>query len=64
MDKPISIILSGGTSLPKGFAHRFKHILDQLKLPVPVGSVRMATQPLRSVAKGALIAASADEGKK
>jgi len=64
IEKPISIILSGGTSLPKGFCGRFKHILDQLKLPVPVGSVRMASQPLRSVAKGALVAASADEGGK
>ena len=62
--KPISIILSGGTSLPKGFSQRFKHILDQLKLPVPIGSVRMTSQPLRSVAKGALVASSADESKK
>ena len=62
--KPISIILSGGSSLPKGFSHRFKEILDQLKLPIAVGSVRMASQPLRSVAKGALVAASADESKK
>jgi len=62
--KPISVILSGGTSLPKGFSQRFRQILDRLKLPVPVGSVRMASQPLRSVAKGALVAASADEGKK
>ena len=62
--KPISIILSGGTSLPKGFSDRFRQILDRLKLPVPVGSVRMASQPLRSVAKGALVAASADESKK
>jgi len=61
--KPITIVLAGGTSLPKGFAHRFKQILDQLKLPVPVGEVRMAFQPLRSVAKGALVAASADEAK-
>ena len=62
--KPISIILSGGTSLPKGFSLRYKQILDHLKLPIPVGSVRMASQPLRSVAKGALVAASVDEGKK
>jgi len=41
--KPITIVLSGGTSLPKGFVNRFKRILDQLKLPVPVGSVRMAS---------------------
>src|SRR3989338_135 len=61
---PISIILSGGTSLPKGFSGRFKQILDQLKLPIPVALVRMASQPLRSVAKGALVAASADESRK
>ena len=61
--KPVSIILSGVTSLPNGFSQRFKQILDRLKLPIPVGSVRMADQPLRSVAKGALVAASADEAK-
>ena len=59
--RPIIIILSGGTSLPKGFAHRFNQILDRLKLPIPVSEVRMAAQPLHSVAKGALVAASADE---
>ena len=62
--KPITIVLSGGTSLPKGFSPRFKQILDRLKLPIPVGSARMAAQPLRSVAKGALVAASADESKR
>lgn len=62
--KPITVVLSGGTSLPKGFAGRFRQILNQLKLPVSVGNVRMASQPLRSVAKGALVAASADESRK
>lgn len=61
---PVTIILSGGTSLPKGFADRFRRILNQLKLPISVGSVRMASQPLRSVAKGALVAASTDESHK
>jgi len=60
IQKPVSIVLSGGTSLAKGFAHRFKQYLERLKLPVPIGDVRMATKPLRSVAKGALVAASAD----
>ncbi|MCG2712401.1 MAG: hypothetical protein L6416_08790, partial [Candidatus Omnitrophica bacterium] len=59
--KPITIVLSGGTSLPKGFAVRFKQILGQFKLPIPVGEVKMANQPLRSVAKGALVAAGAEE---
>ncbi len=60
--KPISIVLSGGTSLPEGFSLRFKEILDQFKLPIPVGETRIAAQPLNSVAKGALIAAIAEEG--
>ena len=64
INKPITVVLSGGTSLPKGFCQRFQQIMEQLKLPLPVGSVRMASQPLRSPAKGALIAASADEAKK
>ena len=64
ISKPIPIILSGGTSLPKGFCTRFKEILDHLKLPISVGDVRMAGQPLRSVAKGALVAASVDEDKR
>jgi len=59
----LRIVLSGGTSLPKGFADRFRQILEQSKFPLPVREVRMASQPLRSVAKGALVAASADESK-
>ena len=64
IDKPISIILSGGTALPKGFAGRFKQILGRLKFPLEIGSIRMASQPVRTVAKGALIAARADEEKR
>ncbi len=64
IDKPIPIILSGGTSLPRGFAERFKKLLLKSKFPLEVGEVKMALQPLRSVAKGALVAASADELKK
>lgn len=62
--KPISIILSGGTSLPHGFVGRFRDILQQHKFPLEVGEIKMASQPLRSVAKGALVAASADESKR
>lgn len=62
--KPISIILSGGTALPKGFASRFKKILQESKFPLKVGEVRMAAQPVYSVVKGALVAAQADESKK
>lgn len=63
IDKPISIILSGGTSLPKGFVERFQRTLERLGFPLEVGSVRTASQPLTSVAKGALIAVNADESR-
>lgn len=62
--KPIDIVLSGGTSLAKGFANRFKEMLERIKLPVPAGDVILAKQPLRSVAEGALVAAMADESGK
>lgn len=63
IEKPISIVLSGGTSLPEGFDMRFKKILEQLKFPLKVGNVKRASQPLSAVAKGALVAASADESE-
>jgi len=64
IDKPISIVLSGGTSLPKGFTHRFRAILNQLKIPLEIKEVRKAAQPLRTVAKGALVAALTETAKK
>jgi len=64
IDKPISIVLSGGTSLPKGFSDRFREVLGRKRFPLEVGSVRMAENPVRAVAKGALIAARADEEKR
>jgi len=59
IEKPVSIVLAGGTSLPNGFANRFNKILQQIKFPIPVGEVMMSKQPLRSVAEGALVAAIA-----
>jgi len=63
LDKPIVIVLSGGSTMPKGFLQRFNDVLARTKFPLAVGEVRMASQPLYSVAKGALIAATADEAK-
>ena len=59
--KPIPVVLSGGTALPKGFLQRFEKILSKFHFPIDIGEVRMATQPLYSVAKGALVAAMAEE---
>lgn len=62
INKPIDIVLSGGSSKPKGFAERFKGILLSLNFPLKIGEVRMASNPLRAVAQGALVAATAEEG--
>lgn len=61
LNTPVPIILSGGTAKPKGFATRFTKVMEQIRLPFPVSSVRMAKDPLQSVAKGALVAARAHE---
>jgi hypothetical protein len=64
LEKPLTVIVSGGTAKPSGFLKRFQAALQRSKLPFGFGEVRLASQPLRSVTKGALIAAIADEAKK
>jgi len=59
--KPVPVVLSGGTALPKGFLQRFEKKLSEIHFPIDIGEVKMATQPLYTVAKGALIAAMAGE---
>ncbi|MEK6869486.1 MAG: hypothetical protein AABX74_04605 [Nanoarchaeota archaeon] len=60
IDKPIDIVLSGGTSMPKGFAERFKEIFEKSKFPLKIGEVKLASNQLRAVANGALVAATAE----
>ncbi|MDA2925978.1 hypothetical protein MYX84_12820 [Acidobacteria bacterium AH-259-O06] len=58
--KPVTLIVSGGTSLPKGFLDRFSRQLRRLKFPINIGEIRCASHPLQSVVQGALIAAITD----
>ena len=60
-DKAIPVILSGGTSLPKGFDILFEQILSKSDFPLNISEVRRAADPLNAVAKGCLIAAISDE---
>ncbi len=57
LDKPLSVVLGGGTALPKGFVDRFAKALDAQKLPIALADVRMAKDPLTATARGALLAA-------
>ena len=55
----VPIILSGGTSLAKGFKDLFEAGFNTVKdkFPIPISEIRMATDPLNAVAQGLLVAA-------
>jgi actin-like ATPase involved in cell morphogenesis len=59
LPKAIPIILSGGTSLPKGFKELFIEGFNTIKakFPIPITEIRVATDPLNAVAQGLLVAA-------
>jgi hypothetical protein len=60
MGKPIPMVLSGGTAMPKGFRDRFEKLLKESEFPLPLSEIRMAESPLNSTAKGSLVAALAE----
>ena len=56
-DRPLAIVLSGGTAKPKGFKELFERTLKTHALPIEISGVRMASDPQTATARGALIAA-------
>jgi hypothetical protein len=57
LSRAIPLVLSGGTSTPKGFRERFETALSESGFPLAISEIRMAADPLTSTAKGALVAA-------
>jgi hypothetical protein len=57
LEQAIPLVLSGGTSMPKGFLDRFTTALRENELPVKLSEVRLSADPLNSTARGALMAA-------
>jgi len=55
---PIPVIVAGGTSKAAGFLPVFQASLLKHSLPIQVKEVRYATDPLRAVSRGCLIASS------
>lgn len=55
--RAVPLVLSGGSTMPKGFRDRFARALDGAALPLSVSEVRLAGNPLHATAKGALVAA-------
>lgn len=57
MDKPIPLVLTGGTAIPKGFLECFETALHSSEFPLRLSEIRVAADPLNSTARGALMAA-------
>jgi len=55
---PLNIVIAGGTSQAKGYIELFATKLEANAFPLSIKEVRQAKDPLHSVAKGCLIAAS------
>jgi hypothetical protein len=60
IDDEIPIVVSGGTSMPKGFVQLFSEMLNQYELPFEISEVRRAKNPLTAVSNGLLIRTAAD----
>ena len=61
LDRPMSVVLAGGTARPKGFLEKFEGMLRaEADFPIDISSVRMAKDPLTTTAHGCYIAALAE----
>ena len=63
LEKPVPIVIAGGTAKPKGFQRMFEESLKKIQLPLEIGEVKLASHPLLSTVKGTLIAGIAESKK-
>jgi len=57
LNRPIPLVLSGGTAMPPGFRDRFEKAIMKEAFPIALSCIRVAKDPLQTAAKGALVAA-------
>lgn len=58
IDRPMSIVVAGGTAKPTGFLHKFESMMRAGgDFPVPLAEIRLAKDPLTATATGCHIAA-------
>jgi len=60
LTRPVPVVLSGGTAMPKGFLDRFTAALRSRDFPVRISEVKLSSDPLNSTARGALMAVIAN----
>ena len=63
ISKPLPIVISGGTSLAKGFLDKFRErfSVHKSKFPIQISEIRHATNPMTSVANGLLMLSMMDD---
>lgn len=59
----VPVVVTGGTSQPKGLKAQLEKRLKAADLPFKIKSVRQARNPMFSVARGCLVAARTEEGE-
>jgi len=57
----VPVVVTGGTSSPRGFEKLFRDHLEDADIPFSISGVSQASEPMYSVARGALVAARSDE---
>lgn len=61
VDRPLQIVLAGGTAKPVGFLEKFESVLKSGgAFPIQISDVRMAKDPLATTAHGCYIAAMSE----
>ena len=61
IDRPLQIVLAGGTAKPAGFLQKFETILKSGgDFPIEIADVRLARDPLTTTANGCYIAAMSE----
>lgn len=61
--EPVTLVCSGGSALAGGFIETFREQFQKSRFPIPVKEVRLAAEPLNTVAQGCLLAALSDLGE-
>jgi hypothetical protein len=65
IDRPIPIVIAGGTSSPDGFTEYVQNTVSKMQdnneIPFEIGSITRAEKPLYTVAEGCLVAAEMHE---
>lgn len=54
---PIPIVCAGGTTMARNFLAKLRSVIAETEMPVPIGEVYLAKDPMNATAKGTLVGA-------